>query len=616
MRQTLHVDADRGIADVGIPHGGAGLLVLLTETDPEFIGSARRAAGQLGRISEVGLILWLSGPRVVVRLAANADVILRLRAGGLAGQRQHDPHPGITGVGAVEVAAIPSVLVHVERNADCRSGKRHVALGVGRTGQHVAIGVEQLHHRVERRARLVELDPDHAAGVAQEAVDVDVGRGVERDMAMHLEAEAAVVVTALLLSRVPRVGAGREVGCQHAERLSVGRRGILVETAGLGLLRFLDNGDVAVVREWQELQAPPVACRRRRGRAVGVGVFRRQAERIEACADRVVLQRRQDHGVTGLTDHLHGTADPVIDVKAVAGRREPGISAGELHDEAGVGSAHEPDAGGSVEVLDDDLALQDINDVDVVPDALDGDLFAADLHAAEGAAGGPAGGGVDRVGDRVVADERAAIVVVPRVAVDVAGAAARIGQGDVGERVGIDAHDRAQVVAKVVPHDHGLGPADEDRGSDVGAAAVAAGTRRAGRVVFDPAVGHPQVALVHFDHVELVEPAFDGRLATAVAKVGIVDAGLRPGVQDDTAPVARGPRVGEVGMGAEGAAGAVAVVAQAREDDRLASGALGNQLRGAPLQFDPRSLQLHDHAWIDGQTTALTGEADATGIEE
>ena len=43
VRQALHVDADRGIADVGIPHGGAGLLVLLTEADTQFIGAAGRA---------------------------------------------------------------------------------------------------------------------------------------------------------------------------------------------------------------------------------------------------------------------------------------------------------------------------------------------------------------------------------------------------------------------------------------------------------------------------------------------------------------------------------------------------------------------------------------------
>ena len=609
VRQPLHVDADRGIADVGIPHGGAGLLVLLAEADPQFVGTARRAAGDFGRVGEIGLVLSLCGGRVVAWLAADADVILRLRAGRLAGLRQHDPHPRIPRVGRVEIATVGWVLVHVERDAESRGGKRRVYLAVDRPCQHVPVGVEQFHHGVERGTRLVEVDPDLAAGVAHEAVDVHVGRGIVGDVTMHLEAEPAVVVAALLLRRSRRVGAGGVVGREHAEHLRVRRGGVLVETAGLRLLRLLDDCDVAVVGEWQELQASPVAGRWCRSDAVGIGVLGGQAERVEARADRVVLQRCENHGVAGLADHLHGAADPVVDVEAVAGRREPGGGTRELHHEAGVGRAHEPDAGRGVEVLDDDLVLEHVDDVDVVPDALDGDLLAADLHAADRPAGGPAGGRVDRVGDAVVADERAEVVVVPRIAVDRAGAAARIGPGNVGERVGVDADDRAQIVAEFVADDHRLSAADEDRGCGVRAAAIAIGTGRAGGVVLDPAVGHPQVGLVRLDHVELVESALDGRLPAAEGDVGVVDAGLRTRVRDDAAPVSRGPSVGEVGMGEERAAGAEAVVAEAREDHRLAGGALGDQLRGASLQFDSRSLQFHDHPGIDREPAAPTGEA-------
>ena len=53
-----------------------------------------------------------------------------------------------------------------------------------------------------------------------------------------------------------------------------------------------------------------------------------------------------------------------------------------------------------------------MDDVGVVPDALDGDLLTANLHAAEGAAGGPAGSRIDRVGDAVIAHERAKVVVI------------------------------------------------------------------------------------------------------------------------------------------------------------------------------------------------------------
>ena len=262
-----------------------------------------------------------------------------------------------------------------------------------------------------------------------------------------------------------------------------------------------------------------------------------------------------------------------------------------------------------MEVLDDDLVLEHGDDVDVVPNALDRDLLAANLHAADRATGGPARRRVDRVGDAVVADERAEVVVKAGVAVDRAGAAARIGSGDVRKRVGIDAHDRAQIVAEVVAEDHGLRAADKDRGGGVRATAVAVGTGRAGRVVLDAAVGHAEVALMYLDHVELVEPALDGCLPAAEGDVGMVDARLRAGVRHDAAPVARGPRVGEVRMGAERAAGAKPVIAQAREDHRLAGGALGDQLRGAPLQFDPRTLKLHDSARINREPAASTGEA-------
>ena len=80
VRETLHVDADRGIADVGIPHRRTRLLVSLTETDPQFIGTTRGAAGHLGRVGEICLVDQLRRGRVVSRLAADTDVILRLRA--------------------------------------------------------------------------------------------------------------------------------------------------------------------------------------------------------------------------------------------------------------------------------------------------------------------------------------------------------------------------------------------------------------------------------------------------------------------------------------------------------------------------------------------------------
>ena len=86
---------------------------------------------------------------------------------------------------------------------DFERDRRGVAQRVGRPGQHVAIGIEQLDHRVESGGGVVDVDPDLAAGVAGEAIHVGVGGVVVADRAMHLKAEAAVVVATHLLSRLP-----------------------------------------------------------------------------------------------------------------------------------------------------------------------------------------------------------------------------------------------------------------------------------------------------------------------------------------------------------------------------------------------------------------------------
>ena len=58
-----------------------------------------------------------------------------------------------------------------------------------------------------------------------------------------------------------------------------------------------------------------------------------------------------------MADHLHGATNPVVDIEAVACRREAGIRAIEFHNEAGVWLALQSDARGRVEILDDDLTL-------------------------------------------------------------------------------------------------------------------------------------------------------------------------------------------------------------------------------------------------------------------
>ena len=246
-----------------------------------------------------------------------------------------------------------------------------------------------------------------------------------------------------------------------------------VEFAGLRRLCLLDDGDVRIIGERHELQAPPIAGRGDGGCAVVVGVFDRCPEGIETRPHGVVSQRRHDHRVAGLPEDLHGAADAVVDVGCGARGGKPGGRPLELHDEAGVGGREEADAGGGVEVVDQDLAHEDVDDVDVVPDTLHRDLLGADLHAADGTAGGPAGGGVDRVGKPVAADERADVVVILLKTGQSSGAPPWVGRLHIREGIGVDAHQRPEVVAEVVPHDHRLRTASKDRGRSVSAPGVA-----------------------------------------------------------------------------------------------------------------------------------------------
>ena len=195
-RQALDVDAGRREADVGIADGRARLFVPLLEPDAKFVGAARRSRGRCRTGLENRLVGGLRRRSRIRRLAADSDVVLRLRSRHAG---QHHPHPRILGVDRVEVAAPPGILGEVEANAAGRAGKLEIGLAIGRTGEHGASGIEQFDHAVEGGARLVEIDPDFGSAVADETVDVDILRRVVGNPAMHLEPEPPVVVAALFL---------------------------------------------------------------------------------------------------------------------------------------------------------------------------------------------------------------------------------------------------------------------------------------------------------------------------------------------------------------------------------------------------------------------------------
>ena len=394
--QPLHVDAHRRVAYVRVADCGAGLVVALGEPKAQLVAATARTQRRIGQLREV------IGRRRRVgegRLAADADEVLVQCA---QGARQDHSHAGILRIDRVVVTATPGGFRKILAYASVRGGQ---LAGVGASA-HVPTGVEQLDNHVERVARLVDVDPHFRSGVAPERIEVDIRRIIPGDEAMRLEAESPILVAALLLSRLPRVCSGGKVGAEHTEDLCrvepvVDTRPVAIDSE-VGPLSLDDDRYVAVVGILQELKTTPVAGAAL-GQPVVSGIGDVASENVGARADRVIEDRREHDGEARLPDHLHRASDAVVDVESVASRREPRIGAVEFHDQARVRSAHEPQTGGDVEILDEDLVAQHVHDIHIVPYALDGDLLAPHDHT---------GGRLDarRVGDTVAANERPEVI--------------------------------------------------------------------------------------------------------------------------------------------------------------------------------------------------------------
>ena len=272
---------------------------------------------------------------------------------------------------------------------DLAGHRAGVGLAVGRAGQDGARGVEQFEHRVEGGGGLVDVEPHLRPGVGAEAEDVDVGRIVGGDRATNDKAVAPIVVAGLALDRFRRRRAGRERRREDAEHLGCIGDLIDVDQVRVRLLRLADDGDVGVVREGEELQAPPTAGHggRRRGvdprPAIVVGVEDSPPKGIKARTDGVVVEAREHDRVARSTNDLNRAADPIVDLTMRSRGGKAGIGAVELDHEARSGLALQPQACGGVEIVDRDLAAEDVDDVGVVPDAVDGDLTATNDHAAD-----------------------------------------------------------------------------------------------------------------------------------------------------------------------------------------------------------------------------------------
>ena len=119
-RQPLHVEPDRRIPDVGVADGRTRLLVKLTQSHAQLIGSARRPAFHLRGIDKTGLVDGLvdrchaavgsiGGDGLVLRLAPHAYKILDRCANRPPVARQHDPHPGILWVDRVVIPGLNGI---------------------------------------------------------------------------------------------------------------------------------------------------------------------------------------------------------------------------------------------------------------------------------------------------------------------------------------------------------------------------------------------------------------------------------------------------------------------------------------------------------------------------
>ena len=91
--------------------------------------------------------------------------------------------------------------------------------------------------------------------------------------------------------------------------------------------------------------------------------------------------------------------------------------------------------------------------------------------------------------------------------------------------------------------------------------------------------------------------------------------------EHQAAPVGRRRAIGHGGVEAVGlqveraTCAAVPIVFHRREDDRIAVGPFGDQVRGTPFPFDPRFAQLHHHTRIDLQPSPWTREEVAASLQ-
>ena len=292
----------------------------------------------------------------------------------------------------------------------------------------------------------------------------------------------------------------------------------------------------------------------------------------------------------GVADDLHRSADAIVHFEGHAGRSKPGHGPVELHYQALVRPALESQSAEGVVVRYDDLVVDHMDHVGIVPDDLGRERSATDLHA------------VDVVlGQMVSDDQRAVVIGVLLGRFDPASAASPIGLHGRVQCVDVDTDYGAFIASENVIGDHRLGAPNEDRRGSRPHASVSI-TPTAARIVVDHAIGDSHIRLLDFDGIEEVEVPFDGGLTAGVGDERMVDATLGDRGEVQAGPIPRhGARTQRIHRRDERSGCPVTSIQQRGKDHGIAEVPLGNQL-GTDFGLNACPIQFDDDTGIDCQS--------------
>ncbi len=203
---------------------------------------------------------------------------------------------------------------------------------------------------------------------ATETVDVDIVGRIQTDVSVDFETETTILVTTGFIR------------CQRPQQLRSADGAVDIVAIGKRILKLAHDRHIAVVAEFIKQQASP-ATANAAASAIAVGVKDHFSERRQARAHAVVAEVRQDDRMSDTADHLHCAADAIMDVKRRSGRGQSGGTAGKFHHQTFRVTALQTQSAEGVVIADNNLVLQDMHDVRVVPDRLGRQHFSADQHA-------------------------------------------------------------------------------------------------------------------------------------------------------------------------------------------------------------------------------------------